>query len=174
MKFTSLINRSDTFHQSSINEEALTFNDAFTFADLQANFAFGLWSNDFSKIHNFDDIKDYVQLNAILISYDFTQGDFSTKQEKLELRPCTESDEFFDPIEYQTGTASTLKQFGYCLPDSQDIEIYGNGYVQKAQMLMVKLVRCRNEIGTNSTCKTDAEIDEFIDKNGHFYWIQNN
>ena len=56
-----------------------------------------------------------------------------------------------------------------CLPNPENITIYGNSEVVDFQQLTVRLVKCKNR----TTCKSDDEIDEFIDKNGNFMFIQN-
>ena len=63
MKGVRLYHRLDTQHQISTHEDAIGIDESFTFEDLQANFAFGLWTNTFTPLTP-DQFKDYVYLEA--------------------------------------------------------------------------------------------------------------
>ena len=49
-----------------------------------------------------------------------------------------------------------------CLENYQEIALFGNNEQVEFMSLDIKLVRCTNR----SSCKTETEINDFIDKNG--------
>ena len=59
--------------------------------------------------------------------------------------------------------------FAQCLPNPDNITIWGNNQGSNFQLFEVRLVRCRDR----PTCRNDSEIDEFINKNGHIMILQN-
>ena len=60
MKGQKLYHRLDTNHQATTNVDAIGSEDKFSFQELEANFAFGLWHNNFSAPLNLSTIEDYV------------------------------------------------------------------------------------------------------------------
>ena len=59
--------------------------------------------------------------------------------------------------------------FSYCLPNPENITIWGEISGVEFQSVAVRLVRCKDR----PSCKNDTEIDEFIDNNGQFIYISN-
>ena len=74
MKLSKLYYRHDTIHQTSMHEDVIKQDEIFSLKDLEANFAFSLWPNDFSSPLNLTMVSDYVQFEAKLESFDFTNG----------------------------------------------------------------------------------------------------
>ena len=56
-----------------------------------------------------------------------------------------------------------------CLDNSEELVLRGNFESIAVSTLIVRLVRCSDR----STCKTDSEIDDFMDKHGHMFLLYN-
>ena len=63
-----------------------------------------------------------------------------------------------------------VKMYSHCLPRIDNIKLWGNAQSKESQVIQVRLLRCEDR----KTCKSDKEIDEFIDKNGHIVMLYNN
>ena len=90
-----LIFRLDTSHQTSIDEYGLRQDEEFTLGELEANFMFMLFPNNFSKPHNLSLIKDYVNFEAVVLTRSYEDNKLLDKEEILQMLPCTETDRFF-------------------------------------------------------------------------------
>ena len=93
-KLVKLIYRLDTTHQSSVNENEIPHEREFSLEELQANFMFSLWSNDYKVPHNLTNIEDYVQFQATL-----TKNTYLTEENvgafevtEVPLHSCNETD----------------------------------------------------------------------------------
>ena len=51
----------------------------------------------------------------------------------------------------------------------EEIELWGNYDTSTAKTIQVRVKRCKGK----ETCKSDQEIEEFIDNNGHFSLLSN-
>ena len=56
-----------------------------------------------------------------------------------------------------------------CLPNHNNITLNGNILQQAFQTLDIRVMRCKGR----DTCKSDLEIEEFLDKNGMLFFIAN-
>ena len=112
-------------------------------------------------------IKDYVEFEATTEKIEYIDGEYVRTVEILPLHPCSDSDEFFEPIQRQTRTYLFFKMFSYCLPKPGNITVQGNTYTPTFKNLAVRLVRCTNR----PTCKNLTEIDEFVNKNGEIVYF---
>ena len=68
--YMKLMEKADTAHQQVLEENVVPVRQEFTLGDLEANFAFGLWSNQFQPI-NLTQVEDYVQIQALMMNYDY-------------------------------------------------------------------------------------------------------
>ena len=64
MKLNKLYYRHDTFHQTAMHEDVIKQDEIFSLEELEANFAFSLWPNDFSSPVNLTTVSDYVRFEA--------------------------------------------------------------------------------------------------------------
>ena len=87
----------------------------------------------------------------------------------LGLHMCNDNDTFFEPIDHQKDALPIFKSLAHCIDNIEDLEIWGNSDSTVFQALQVRLVKCRGR----DTCKTDEEIDQFIDQNGHLIFAAN-
>ena len=83
----------------------------------------------------------------------------------IALHPCTEIDgaTFFPPVKNLEDAALFLLKTSTCMDNIGELDIWGNFDSTDAQVIRVRIVRCKGR----ETCKTNEEILEFIDKNGH-------
>ena len=74
-KYSVLTNKADTAHQEILRENVVDSNQTFLLSDIEANFAFGLWSNSFTPVHP-DNFTEYVYFQALKVSmgYDAETG----------------------------------------------------------------------------------------------------
>ena len=100
-----------------------------------------------------------MYLEASLFTNDFVDGRLQSRVEILPMHPCNENDIFFKPKENVADGFQFAIDSALCFDNLQDIEIWGNFDSTKAQVIRVRVMRCSGK----STCKSDEEIDEFID-----------
>ena len=67
-KFVKVKDRLDTSFQRTTQTNAIRANEAFTFEEIGANFAFGIAG--FRGIESTDDLRDYVTFNTYLLRYE--------------------------------------------------------------------------------------------------------
>ena len=122
-----LTERSDSAHQKlTFENEFDPFKDKFKLEDMQANFAFGLWSNTWNPL-NLTDIEDYVKLEASLVNRTYIPGVGPTvTYEPLGLHFCNGTDNFFEPLEAQEKFIPVVKATAYCLNNAANLMIWGN------------------------------------------------
>ena len=102
--------RSDTTHQTSVNVDAVPRDERHTFEDLEANFAFGLWSNDFTIPYNMSLIEDYVKFQATIDTFHFDpEKGYIQAAENVALHPCSDEDKFYELLPKLSGTTMVAK-----------------------------------------------------------------
>ena len=103
--------------------------------------------------------------------YDEDKGAVITTKE-LGLHICNDTDEFFKPDEHQASFIDVQKQYSYCIDNIKDLELWGNADSAPHNTLQVRLLKC-DYAAPNNTCKTEAEINDWIDQNGHLTMLAN-
>ena len=109
-KAIKVYERSDTSHETTVNVDEIARDEVYSLKDIEANFAFGLWSNDLTKVHNMSEIVDYVQFQAALENFELNpEKGYIKTIEILPMHPCTDQDEFYEPLPRFSGTTSLAK-----------------------------------------------------------------
>ena len=82
------------------DENVISAGEKFRFKELNANFAFGLWSNKFEPIDP-RNVSDYVRFEADMLetSYDINTGQNITMV-PLNTHICNDDDIFFKPLDH--------------------------------------------------------------------------
>ena len=137
---------------------------------MEFNVGFALWSNDFTQLHNMSQIEDYVYFEATLneFTYTFEEGRVYNRT-VLKMVPCGVDDLYEAYYSEWSDLWPQMIPFYMCLPNYEDIALYGNYLTFEYISLDIRLVKCTNK----SSCKNDTEIDDFIDKNGQITTIWN-
>ena len=171
-KYDLLINRQDTSHQSIINANEFKATDSFSLKEIEANFAFSLWSNQFVPTQfTTENIEDYIRFEVTLNHNTFADNKLNRNVSTLSLHPCNESDVFYKPPENAKEFTPFAISTSYCLDNIGDIDIWGNFDSTNAQVIIMRVLRCSKE--ERDTCKSREEIDQFMDDNGHLFITMN-
>ena len=134
------------------------------------NIGFGLWSNDYSHLHNMSLIEDFVQYETTINKVTFdTELGIVDNRTVLPMIPCKVGD--FHPAKYESfdDLFKTTIPFFMCLQKSEDITLMSNFDTKEYFSLDIRLVKCTNR----PTCKNETEINDFIDKNGAIQMYSN-
>ena len=164
-------NMEDTNFQQNIETSKLENDEPFSFNETQFNIAFGLFPNtmDFTDYHHTNS-DNYVEFHVSLIKAGFVDGNIQKEMIPLETHICNSSDVFFEtPNEFKAATAFIKPQMN-CLDSPQNITIWGNLRNTLLQALMVRVIPCTGK----DTCKSESEINDFIDRIGHLTILHNN
>ena len=86
-------------------------------------------------------------------------GRLRSETHELEMHPCNEGDVFFPPDTRIEDSSKYTFEVSYCLNGLEDIELWGNHESTNLSQLSVRVLKCKDR----PTCKSDDEIDAFID-----------
>ena len=103
--------------------------------------------------------------------YDEYKGVVITAK-KLGLHMCNDTDEFFKPDKHQASFVEYQKLYSYCIDNIKDLELWGNQDSATYNTLQFRLLKC-DQAAPNNTCKTETEINDWIDQNGHLTMLAN-
>ena len=141
-------------------------------SELEANFAFGLWSNQWKPI-NLTDVAEYVQIQATMLNFEYDDSKGLTETIlPLGIHPCNDTDIFFEPVINQKNSIPVVKQYAFCIDNLNDQKFWGNSESGIYNALQVRLAKC-DSAEHNNKCKSDDEINEWLDLNGHFTFLAN-
>ena len=170
-QFEVLTAKTNTTFLLTNEPNAIDMQTKHTFEDLNFNIAFGLQPNDFSLIET-DALEDYITFMAVMHNGELgPDGKFVNIQTPLKFHKCsTEEAGFYKASGNQEGFLGALMPKLFCLDNAQDITLWGNFKVTSVNTLIILPMKCMGR----PTCKSDTEIDEFIEKNGNLMIVFNN
>ena len=85
------------------------------------------------------------------------------------MHPCDETDLFFEPAENIAKALPFLLSTSYCFDNIDDLYLRGNFQSSIATSIYVRVIPCSNR----DSCKSEEEIDKFVEANGHFLMAMN-
>ena len=152
------------------DENVIRPEEKFKLKDMNSNFAFGIWSDKFEPL-DMRAVSDFISLEATLVETKFDESlkalQFEIKE--LGLHICNDDDAFYEPVFHQKEFIPVFLSRALCFDSIDDIELWGNYDTSISQTIQVRVKRCKGK----ETCKSDEEIDEFIDRNGHLSVLSN-
>ena len=82
---------------------------------------------------------------------------------------CDGNDFFFEPAENIANALPFILNTSYCFDNIDDLHLRGNIHSSIATGIFVRVIPCSNR----DSCKSEEEIDKFMDENGHFLMTAN-
>ena len=90
----------------------------------------------------------------------------------LGLHPCNDTDKFFEAVINQRSFLPEMKRYAYCIDNLNEQKLWGNTDSGFANALQMRLYKCDSSV-PNSKCKSDVEINDWLDQNGHLTLLAN-
>ena len=171
-KFLIMRDREDTkFHTT---EESLGSEEVLSYEQTHANvmLSFQGFIDDDLKPISMEDLEGYIDILALLQTFDRRNGEYTESVELLGLSPCSKQYvdiNFFSHESFNDKSFDDNIEFSICIDDPQRIEHVGNTEQIYYKGLVIVILRCQ---GQYTECKSEEEIDAFLENK--FLYVYHN